>query len=184
VKYILVGNGDIDQAADWSNADCVVQFNLCRHRARVPAAAARYVFISNTGTPSECSVRFLLAERDDPAIAGAVMMNARNPAFYRLKQAGLLMACAAGWRDYAVSDATRQLAGTWRVATMGFRETLKLETRMRHAGMPAAQMPSTGMVAFDWVQRRMQPEDRLELAGFSWEGWEGHAWQIERRLMA
>lgn len=183
MKYLLLGNGEIDDGADFPAADCVVQFNLCRHRARVPAQARRYVFISNTGSPTERSVAFILAERDHPALRGAVIVCARNPLFYRLKQAGLRLRRAALWRDFTLSDAPRRLGEAWRVETIGFWNALGLEWRMRREGMPAAHMPSTGMIAFDWARRRMRSGDSLELAGFAWKGWEGHPWEIERRLM-
>ena len=183
MKYLLLGNGPLPEQAGVIDADLVVQFNLCVHRARVPPFVRRYVFISNTGAPAEQSVAFFVENKNDPTLAGAVVMCARNPTFYRLKRCALKLFGSEAQQHYTVSPAPRELHRIAVVETMSFLATLRLETRMREEGMTASMMPSTGMIAFDWVVRGMRPGDRLAIAGFSWEGWEGHPWEIERRIM-
>ena len=50
-------------------------------------------------------------------------------------------------------------------------------------GMAPACMPSTGMIAYDWVRRRLEAWDYLFTEGFTFEGWAGHPWAIERQLI-
>jgi len=179
VKYLLLGNGDIaDQPMP--EADCVIQFNLCDHRDLVAPETQRFIFISNSGEPAARTVDFLRANANHPAIAGAMIICARNPGFYRLKQCWLRLTFSKAWRHYRVSPAPGRLP---KFETLTFPDAVRLERVMRHAGMPRTMMPSTGMIAWDWVHRRMHPGDHLSIAGFTWQGWEGHAWDIERRLM-
>jgi hypothetical protein len=49
--------------------------------------------------------------------------------------------------------------------------------------MPPSFMPSTGMVAYDWLRRRLRTGDSLAVEGFAFQGWEGHPWQIESQLI-
>ena len=44
-------------------------------------------------------------------------------------------------------------------------------------------MPSTGMIAYDWLLRKLKPEDTLTVEGFTFEGWSGHPWEIESQLI-
>ena len=183
MKYVLLGNGKIKPSKSFADADCVVQFNHCRHIDRVPPAAQRWVFLSNTGSPMQRNVEILCAMPDHPALQDAVMMQARNPAFYRLKRAWLRLRLSPHWQDFTPSDAGAALAAFWSVKTMNFGASLGLDRLLRARGMAAHMMPSTGMIAFDWVRAQMRPEDLLRIEGFGWQGWEGHPWAIERAMM-
>jgi hypothetical protein len=50
-------------------------------------------------------------------------------------------------------------------------------------GMGPSCMPSTGMIAYHWLSQRLKPRDSLDIAGFTFEGWEGHPWKIEKTLV-
>jgi hypothetical protein len=50
-------------------------------------------------------------------------------------------------------------------------------------GMPFRCQPSTGMVAYSWLRRRLRIGDSLAVEGFAFQGWEGHPWQIESQLI-
>lgn len=44
--------------------------------------------------------------------------------------------------------------------------------------------PSTGFVAIYRTLSRARPGERVELCGFTFEGWRGHSWDAERRWVA
>jgi hypothetical protein len=54
---------------------------------------------------------------------------------------------------------------------------------MLRAGMPPGNMPSTGMVAYHWLLKKLAPGDSLDIAGFTFEGWNRHPWEIERTII-
>ncbi len=183
MKYLLLGNGKIKPSKRFDGFDAVVQFNHCRHRARVPAAALRWVFLSNTGSPMERNVDILCGLAADPVLRDAVIIEARSPRFYRFKRALLWLCRSPHWQHFTPSNAGRRLERLWPVQTIDFAASWRLERKMRRAGMPGFMMPSTGMIAFDWVCQRMQPGDSLHIDGFGWRGWEGHPWEIEQAMM-
>lgn len=41
--------------------------------------------------------------------------------------------------------------------------------------------PSTGFIAIFRTLARARPNERIELCGFTFDGWGGHSWQAERR---
>ena len=104
-------------------------------------------------------------------------MLARHPLFYTLKGWALRLRGRDSWRYYRIAPGWRAMVGLgagWRrVDCVSLLFTLRLERRMRRAGMPPSQMPSTGMVAHAWLADRLSRADQLHLIGFTHEGWEG-----------
>jgi hypothetical protein len=181
VDYLLVGNGPAPGlAAAVRKADAVVQINDCRHAQALPPRT-RYVFLTNSGPEVSRLVGCLSSyRREDFPYARIVL--ARNPAFYTLKQ-WLLRAMNRHWRDYELSQAWTQLRPMWPIETVSFLSALRLDRQLRALGMPGGCMPSTGMIAYDWLSRRLDYDDTLAVEGFTFEGWEGHPWNIERQLI-
>jgi len=55
-----------------------------------------------------------------------------------------------------------------------------LENRCEGA---AEHFPSTGFIALCHTLRHLAANERIELVGFTFQGWRGHSWQAERRCV-
>jgi hypothetical protein len=181
MRYLLVGNGPShDVEAKAKHADAVVQVNGCAHGDLIPSGAATHIFIVNTGfIACPTVVKALLTKKDQ--LFGARIVLARNPLFYRVKHR--LAALARSWTtiDCVLNDAWKELDCPTEVVS--FVSALSLEYKLWRLGKPPSFLPSTGMVAYHWLCRRLQPGDSLDVTGFTFEGWDGHPWAIEKRLI-
>ena len=65
------------------------------------------------------------------------------------------------------------------VATGEYRAAQRALSALSACGGP--HHPSTGFVAIFCTLARARPTDRVELCGFTFEGWGGHSWDAERR---
>ena len=184
MNYLLVGNGPTQNLAYASDAsDSIVQINTCRHAAKLPVDKTHHIFISNMG--NKVSEPMCAAiEQQRALLCHATVMLGRNPSFYASKRAVLQL---QDWNDerldYRLTDAWRTLAPRWRVERVSFLASVRLEFQLRQLGMRQASMPSSGMIAYDWLLRRLKPGDTITIEGFTFEGWHGHPWAIERNLI-
>ena len=89
----------------------------------------------------------------------------------------------APFEDYQLTKAWRSLAKHWPVECVTLLSSLRLEYQLRRLGMHHTAMPSTGMIAYDWLLRKLKPDDTLAVEGFTFEGWSGHPWEIESQLI-
>ena len=182
MRYLLVGNAP--NCADAvvtkaKHADVVVQCNGCAYAEVLPSARANYVFVTNTA-PQSGTIRSiehrLTSLRSLPVFTSTSIVLCRNPAAYTLAKFVL----RAGFH---VGKDSVELNRLWPVRTVSFVSTVRLHVRLLKRGMEICQMPSTGMVAYDWVRRRLRPGDSLLLAGFTHQGWQGHPWHVEREIV-
>ena len=125
------------------------------------------------------------AIKEQGALLGdATIIRGRNPLFYAAKRAFLQ---AQNWRlslyDYQLTQSWKMLAKKWPVESVSLSSSMRLEYQLRRLGMAQDAMPSTGMIAYDWLLQRLKPDDYLTVAGFTFEGWPGHPWEIERGLV-
>ena len=184
MHYLLVGNGtahDLARASD--AADSIIQINGCRHAAVLDADKTRHIFIANMG--ETVSAPLCRAIKEQGALLGdATIIRGRNPLFYAAKRAFLQ---AQNWRlslyDYQLTQSWKMLAKKWPIESVSLSSSMRLEYQLRRLGMAQDAMPSTGMIAYDWLLQRLKPDDHLTVAGFTFEGWPGHPWEIERELV-
>lgn len=184
MNYLLVGNGPTRNLAYASDAsDAIVQINTSRHAARLPVEKTRHIFISNMGDKVSAPMCEAI-EKQREWLCHATVVLGRNPSFYASKRAVLQM---QDWSDslpdYHLTQAWRTLAPRWKIERVSFLSAMRLEMQLRHLGMRHASMPSTGMIAYDWLLHRLKPEDTITVEGFTFEGWAGHPWAIESRLI-
>jgi len=180
--YLLVGNAPTATlAVAAARADVIVQINDCPHAAALPAARNHYIFLTNSGPNVSELVDRLLSRRD--YIPHARVVLARNPTFYMIKTWLLRLRRRSLWRDYQLSHTWRKLCGVWPVQKVSFFSTFRLEQKLIAMGMPPRCMPSTGMLAYDWLSRQLHPGDSIAIEGFTFEGWHQHPWQIESQLV-
>jgi hypothetical protein len=167
MRYLLVGNGPAKNIRDKArHADAVIQINHCAHRAEIPAEKMSHVFVVNTtDTASASRVVGMIYSLDLPPQTRFLF--SRNPAFYWLKSFAAWL-----WNPNTVNcflpikiDLNRP------TETVSFFFTCRLEHQMLKAGMPPRNMPSTGMVAYNWLLKRLIAGDSLDIEGFTFEGW-------------
>jgi hypothetical protein len=60
------------------------------------------------------------------------------------------------------------------------RQARRKIAKTRHGTLAHAEY---GMIAYDWLRRRLQPSDCLFTEGFTFEVWHGHPWAIEKQLI-
>jgi len=176
MRYLLVGNAEcknVDALA--KDADVIVQINCCRHNAMLPKRTG-YVFVVNSGGQMSSVVQNMpLEELED-----ATVILARNPMVYAIKQWLLKKCNIPGFETFEICP---KLPLQMPYKNISFCEALRLEYKMRRNGMAFRCQPSTGMVAYYWLCNRIKDEDSISIAAFTFEGWPGHPWAIERRLI-
>lgn len=176
MNYLLVGNGECTNIADLAaSADIIVQINSCRHNAMLQKRTC-FVFLINSGGQMDSVIQKM--PLDD--LQSATIILSRNPFVYWLKY-NLLKAMRLP--EFETFEMCNRPSLPMPTKVISFIEALQLEYTMRRNGMAFRYHPSTGMVAYYWLRKRLQPEDTLSLAGFTFEGWEGHVWAIERELI-
>ena len=184
MNYLLVGNGLTRNLACASEAsDSIIQINTSRHADKLPVEKTHHIFISNMGDKvSEPLCQAI--EQQRALLCHATVMLGRNPSFYVSKRAFLQVRDRShNLHDYHLTQAWRTLAPRWKIERVSFLSSVRLEWQLRQLGMRRASMPSTGMIAYDWLLQRLKPEDTITVEGFSFEGWAGHPWAIESRLI-
>jgi hypothetical protein len=183
MRYLLVGNGPApDISALAAKSDYVIQINGCRHAEQIPPHLTRYVFLVNTGIEAATRAATELYEKR-ALLPNARIVLARNPAFYLMKKWALRAKGNWHWRDCDLCHAWKKLRGIWPIEVYPFLHTLNLDLELTTHGMQGSMQPSTGLLAYEWITSRLTPMDRLDIAGFTFEGWDGHPWEIERRVV-
>jgi hypothetical protein len=166
MRYLLVGNGaatDISTKA--RHADAVIQINRCAHREAIAPEKMSHVCVVNVSDPTAIDgVAAMLQGLSLPDHTKIVFT--RNPTFYWLKSFAAWLYNPDGLRCFLPFKPDVARPGE----TVSFLAACLLELRMLKAGMPPRNMPSTGMVAFDWLSKKLNPGDSLDIDGFTFEG--------------
>ncbi|MET3611898.1 hypothetical protein ABID16_000203 [Rhizobium aquaticum] len=186
--FMVVGNGDIgpQARAAISDAHAVMRFNDCRS-AGEDAERTDIVVVCNTGRPGKKMLEEP-AWRAHPSVAAAnEIWCVRDPAKFAEMRAPLAVThpelddfCddyTDGFRDYAEAEGKG-----FRIIPRAVHERLD---EALSAFSPAPYVtPSTGLVTIaDLIENRMDADDRIGLAGFSHQGWDGHPWAAERQYI-
>ena len=186
MHYLLIGNGDIDLNAfseALNEADVIIQINKCRHIELTKGHSTSYIFLVNTGEDVSELVSHLLSLNNYPELKSTSIILARNILYYLLKLQLLKQLSRPSWVFYSTSSSYLKLANLWRVKSVSFLFSLLLDIRLFRLGMPPSSMPSTGLIAYMWLRKRLCKNDTLKVIGFTFEGWERHPWDIERKLL-
>lgn len=183
--FMVVGNGDIGPNAreTIAEADAVMRFNDCRS-AGDDATRTDIVVVCNTGRPGKKMLEEP-AWREHPSVRAAqAIWCVRDPEKFAEIRAPLAIShpelddfCddyTEGFRVFAENEGK-----SFRIIPRDVHERLDAALA---AYLPAPYVvPSTGLVAIaDLIDNHLAPEDRIALAGFSHQGWDGHPWDAER----
>lgn len=184
--FMIVGNGDIGNKARETIAEAsfVMRFNDCRS-AGPDAVRTDVVVVCNTGRPG----KMMLEEpawRDHASVRAAqAIWCVRDPAKFAEMRVSLSVThpelddfCddyTEGFRVFAENEGKG-----FRVIPRDVHE--RLDAALSELSPAPYVAPSTGLLAIaDLIDNHLAPEDRIALAGFSHEGWEGHPWDAERQ---
>jgi hypothetical protein len=190
MRYLLVGNAPIDgMEASIRDADVIIQTNKCLHVDLIPRGKTKYVVITNTGTPSKKVVRHVRKLTTQNKLGDFSLVFARNEA-YSLEKVRRLKAVATGifrffrsYRSFRCPLDKKAIAAEFKLIEIGADFSAQLDRRLMALGMKENQLPSTGLIAFEWIKTLMRPGDQLEPIGFTHQGWDGHPWTIEAQLV-
>lgn len=186
--FMVVGNGDIGPKAREAiaEAQAVVRFNDCRS-AGEDAARTHIVVVCNTGRPG---MRMLEgpAWREHPSVKAAdEIWCVRDPEKFAEMRTPLSVSHPE-LGDFC-DDYTEGFRACAEAEGKGFRVIPRAVHERLDAALsvfsPAPYVtPSTGLVTIaDLIENRMEADDRIGLAGFSHQGWDGHPWDAERRYL-
>ncbi len=184
MHYLLVGNAPHDDLQALAiKSDIIIQMNSCIHAETLSPFPSQYVFGTNTGRPLVKWTTQIREHRNRGWLQNPVVILARNPNFYRLKRYLQLAKLETDSQSFTPSNDWKELGRDWRIELMSYSASSSLEKKMRLLGMESNSMPSTGMVAYDWICNRLTEDDSLTLAGFTFEGWQRHPWHIEKDII-
>lgn len=160
----------------------IVQINDCRHVDRVDASLTKYVVMTNG--------EFVVAERLMDSLyplrdrlKAAKVIFARNRVLMYAKKAMLKCMGSVDAGTFVHVPAPEEFARLWNVEEVSFEMSIELEMKLRRLGMRLGDMPSTGLIAYEWLRHNMAPQDSLQLAGFTFQGWDHHPWAIEKQIV-
>lgn len=187
-NIVIVGNGSFspDEADRIDRCDLVIRFNGCRS-AGEGGVRTDVVAVCNTGRPA-ASMIGQTSWCAHPAVrsAGAIWCVRDGLKFVELKP---LLAKQYPLLDDFCDDYTEHFASFAAVSDKSFaviprryHDLLDLELR---ALMPGRYVvPSSGLIAIAYVIGEVaDPGERVFLAGFSHQGWDGHPFDAERALV-
>jgi hypothetical protein len=183
MRYLLIGNAP-DQAEAVSKAaeraDIVLQIDHCRYAEILPRVRANYVFLTNAGATAEVwspiMNRLLSLPNASVFQHDTRLILARNPAFYAVKKSLMRARGKPFWRNYSTNQLTEPVARLWPSETISFYSSLRLEFKLHRLGKRPTLMPSTGLIAYDWLRRRWQDWDYIGVEGFTFVGWDFRPW--------
>lgn len=187
-RIVIVGNGEVPQGAAEAidAADMVVRFNECRNFGS-SGSRTDVVAVCNTGRPALTMLSSPEWRASRPVADCREIWSVRDPEKFRALHPALMLTrpeLADFCDDY--TDALAAFAGD-------IGKTHVIIDRSVHEAVDAALVPfepgdyvvpSSGMVVVASVLAQAEDVgDDVVLTGFSHEGWDGHPFAAERRLV-
>lgn len=185
-RIVIVGNGPVPEgaAAAMAQADRVVRFNDCRSfRA---GERSDVVAVCNTGRPARAMLDGGAWAHHPAVVAARDIWCVRDPAFFAALRAPL--AISHPELDDFCEDGTPGFEAFALASAKGFRVLdASLHSRVVAALAPYAPagsyvVPSSGLIVIAALLEDA-PEADLALTGFTHQGWDGHPFAAEARLV-
>jgi hypothetical protein len=204
-KVVLIGNAPLEHdLSDFvDSCDCVVRFNACRNYRIHSGAKSDVLFLNNAGNPrSQATLAFLLRKRTREKVAKELPYTRASQIFFVRPSAAF---CKSFLEQYIPEDnplRKQQLhdlevhrdLGREIVAALFLHDKkvtfidpgfyVAVWKKLQRYGKTEAIMPSTGILGLEMLLH-CASFARYEkyIAGFRFEGWPGHPWELERRLL-
>ena len=174
-----------DCGREIDRSDIVIRFNRCECFAANSGRKTTVLAFCNTGK----SGLFFTQRHILNAIPGFADVKTvwlpRNPAVYAVKKAVLPFfnhSKRVGMTDHS-AEIIHQMGGR-EVVIFDAAIHLALETKLRHLGAGPDILPSTGLLAIEYVLERIAAKrDEILLFGFSHQGIRAHDWNCEHSLI-
>ncbi|MGV3549693.1 glycosyltransferase family 29 protein [Rhizobium sp.] len=183
-RIVIVGNGEIGEglAETIDSADLVMRFNDCRS-AGPGGERTDIVTVCNTGRPGKA-----MSEGSSWACNRSVWLASsiwcvRDPQKFQAMKPDILHdhpELDDFCDDYteAFADYARQNGKGLHIVPATTHEAL--DRTLKAIDPTPYVVPSTGAVAIaQFLTHHRKPQDRVFLAGFGHQGWDGHPWDAE-----
>lgn len=183
-RVVVVGNGRLprDLTDEVESADFVLRFNEPKESIGLSGVKTDMLMVNNSGKPMQRRLR------DPGYFRSAIVQAAKEIVFpYHphtirtwMIHPNLLSRIRGRRSDWTLAaiEALGQAGKEIRIMPPAFYEDACAEL-----GIPREKMrevfPSTGYLGLRHIFHHL-PTHRVELCGFSWEGWKRHAWSDER----
>lgn len=183
-RVVVVGNGPLprDLTAEVESADLVLRFNEPKASTGKSGRKTDMLMVNNTGKPMQQMLRDASFFRSPFVQAAQEVVFPYHPHAIRsyMLQPGLLSRLRGRKADWTIQavEAFGKAGKPIRIMPPSF-----YEEGCGELSIPREQMrtvfPSTGYLGLRHVFNHF-PDHRIEICGFSWEGWKRHAWSNER----
>lgn len=186
-RLVVVGNGALsrDFSAEVDSADFVIRFNEPKASVGMSGTRTDRLVMANSGKPMQRRL-------NDPKLVGSTIFQAAGEILFAYHPAII----ARYFRKPNLLSRLKGRRADWTLAAIekfgGAGKTIRImppqfyDAGCRALGVPPERMhevfPSTGFFGI-WhaLGEFPAPEWRMEVCGFSWQGWQRHAWADERR---
>ena len=183
-RVVVVGNGKLprDLTDEVESADFVLRFNEPKESIGLTGIKTDMLMVSNSGKPMQRRLR------DPGYFRSAMVQNAAEIVFpyhpYAIRaymiRPNLLSKLRGRRADWTLPalEAYGQAGKQIRIMPPSFYEDGCAELGISREQMRTV-FPSTGYLGLRHIINHF-PDHRIEICGFSWEGWKRHAWADER----
>lgn len=189
-RLVIVGNGPLsrDLSAEIDSADFVVRFNEPKRSIGMSGTRTDWLIMANSGNPMQRRL-------NDPGFTASPIFRAAGEVIFAYHP----LVIARYFRKPRPLSRLKGRRADWTLPSLrklgAAGKAIRImppqfyEEGCRALGLPAERMrevfPSTGFFGI-WLALDTHPaaEWRIELCGFTWQGWQRHAWADERRWIA
>ncbi|MCM2473218.1 Urease operon accessory protein [Rhizobium sp. CG5] len=185
---MIVGNGPVPEGADAviDAADFVIRFNDCRSFGRA-GQRTDVIAVCNTGRPARNMIGSETWRDSAPVVACSQIWSVRDPEKFEEMRRPLVLS------HPELDDFCDDYTEAFRTFAEGQGKVHEVIDRRVHEAMDAALsahqpppyvVPSSGMVVIGaLLDNPAYGQDAISIAGFSHEGWDGHPFAAEKRLV-
>lgn len=149
----------------------------------IPAEKTRYIFIANTRPVAREILKYVNETVRSAIGDNFILVVSRNENFYNTKNLNLQALNDEMHIKYGVVLNKKGLSDDFDVIEVGHSFSEDLDDSLIRRGMKVGQMPSTGLIAYEWLKTIMNTGDELRIAGFTHSGWWGHPWELEKDII-
>lgn len=186
-RMVIVGSGPIsrDFSAHVDAADFVLRFNEPKQGIGLSGTKTDWLMMANSGKPQQRRL-------DDPSFISSPFFQAAKELIFTYHPSIIAkyfrkpnpLSWLGGRRSDWTVRSIREFGGAGK--QIRIMPPQFYEEGCRELGVPHSKMhelfPSTGFFGIWHALETRAPEEwRIEVCGFTWQGWQRHAWMDERR---
>ena len=187
-NIVIVGNGSAPPcaAAMIDSSDLVIRFNDCRSFHNT-GTRTDIVAVCNTGRPARAMTSSPLWQNHPAVSSASTIWCVRNGQKFRELRDDLRESHPEldDFCDDMTPDFAAFAAATGKALTVIPRDVHdRLDRDLARVGTQRYVVPSSGLLAIGYVLDEIAgPDDTIHVTGFDHQGWDGHPFDAERRLV-